>query len=59
MLDYLPLIIILGGLGVMAYFFTRSGKKAEKDRSTPLVNRWWDKYPRKEKTLILAGSPEG
>lgn len=32
MLDYLPLIIILGGLGVMAYFLTRSGKKAEQDQ---------------------------
>ncbi len=28
-------------------------------RATPLLNRWWDKFPRKEKALIVAGSPEG
>jgi|GEM_PF-6525194 len=45
MLDYLPLIVILGGLGVMAYYLSRSGKKAEQDRSALAEKKGWTYIP--------------
>lgn len=52
MLDYLPLIIILGGLGVMAYFLTRSGKKVEQDRSALAEEKGWTYIPH-ERTVVF------
>lgn len=52
MLDYLPLIIILGGLGVMAYFLTRSGKKIEQDRSTLAQEKGWTYIPH-DRTVVF------
>lgn len=45
MLSYLPLVIILGGLGIMAYFLTRSGKKSEDKRVAVAEQRGWDYTP--------------
>ncbi len=42
MLDYLPLVIILGGLGVMAYFLTRSGKESENKRAEIAAEHGWE-----------------
>jgi hypothetical protein len=52
MLDYLPLIIILGGLGVMAYFLTRSGKKAEQNRSALAQEKGWTYIPH-DRTIVF------
>jgi len=52
MLDYLPLIIILGGLGAMAYFLIRSGKKAEQDRSALAQEKGWTYIPR-DRTIVF------
>jgi len=52
MLDYLPLIIILGGLGVMAYFLTRSGKKAEQNRSALAQEKGWIYIPH-DRTIVF------
>jgi hypothetical protein len=52
MLDYLPLIVILGGLGVMAYFLTRSGKKAEQDRSALAQEKGWTYIPH-DRTVVF------
>lgn len=52
MLDYLPLFIILGGLGVMAYFLTRSGKKVEQDRSTLAHEKGWTYIPH-DRTVVF------
>jgi hypothetical protein len=41
-LDYLPLVVILGGLGVMAYFLTKSGKKSENKRAETAEAHGWE-----------------
>jgi len=57
MLDYLPLIIILGGLGAMAYFLIRSGKKAAQDRSALAQEKGWTYIPH-DRTIVFSISDE-
>lgn len=40
-MEYLPLIIILGGLGAMAYFFTKSGKDTDNKRAEIAAEKGW------------------
>lgn len=42
MLDYLPLIIILAALGVMAYYMTRGKKKGHEDRESFAAGKGWE-----------------
>ncbi|MDW7730047.1 MAG: hypothetical protein SCJ94_08590 [Bacillota bacterium] len=41
MLEYLPALIILCGLGAMAYFMTKSGKDADQKRKAAAEERKW------------------
>lgn len=45
MLDYLPLVIILGGLGVMAYYLTRSAKSNDQNKAALAQEKGWTYVP--------------
>jgi len=40
-LEYLPVLVILGGLGAMAYFMIKSGKDADQKRKTAAEEKGW------------------
>ncbi len=51
-MEYLALVVILGGLGIMAYFLTRSGKQSENKRAEVARARGWD-YAPNNNTVVL------
>jgi len=51
-LEYLALVVILGGLSVMAYFLTKSGKESENKRAEVAQARGWD-YAPNNNTVVL------
>ncbi len=44
-MEYLALVVILGGLGAMAYFMTKSGKNSENKRAAVAEARGWNYIP--------------
>jgi hypothetical protein len=51
-MEYIPLIVILLGLGAMAYFLTKSGKDTDNKRAELSTERGWD-YTPFNSTLVL------
>lgn len=41
MLDYLPALVIVAGLGVMAYFMTKAGREADQKRKAAADSNGW------------------
>ena len=56
MLDYLPLVIILGGLGVMAYYLTRSAKNTDQKRAALAEEKGWTYIP--GSSIIVSNIPD-
>ena len=51
-MEYLALIVILGGLGAMAFFLTKSGKDTDKKRAELAAGKGWN-YTPFNSTLVL------
>jgi len=51
-MEYIPLIVILGALGVMAFFLTKSGKDTDKKRAELAAEKGWNYIPFNT-TLVL------
>lgn len=55
MIDYLPLVLILGGLGAMAWFMTTRGAKGHQARRAEAESRRW-KYQELDASIIVTGA---